>query len=156
MTDDLLRPTVTAPPSGAKPPWRIHSQFWVAFFGGPMPAAVIAYLNARRLRLGQRERMQIVFAGAVSLVMLLVAVYFVPELAASIRMQERPTARLAIRLIGVLLYLVLAKIQSPADRLRNLGNDERYDSLWIAGITAILVLGILQGMLGAAVRMLLR
>ena len=145
MTDDLLRPTVTPPPD-TKPPWRIRSQFWVAFLGGPLPATVIAYLNAGRLRLGRTEKTQIVIAGAVALAVLLVPAYFSSELAAAINTQPRTATRLALRAIGLLLYLVLAKIQRPADRLRVLGMDERYDSLWAPGLAAVIGLGIVQAL----------
>lgn len=47
--DELLQPTVTqAAPSGHLP-WRLHSQFWVAFFGGIPAVTAIAWINARYL-----------------------------------------------------------------------------------------------------------
>ena len=150
MTDELLQPSVTAPPPGARPPWRIRSQFWLAFFGGPLPVTVIAFLNARRLRLGSRERMQIIIAGAIAVAAELTLVYFSPEIAEWMKARQATAGRLTLRFTGMLLYLVLARIQGPADRLRNLGNDVHYDSLWGPGFAAWIGLGIVQAGLVAA------
>ena len=51
--DELFAPTLsqtarTELPPGEKP-WRLNSQFYVAFFGGPLAAGTIGYLNGKRL-----------------------------------------------------------------------------------------------------------
>lgn len=51
MSDDLFTPTITSAVP-AKPPWRVDSLVYPAFFGGPLAAAVLGLLNARRLRVG--------------------------------------------------------------------------------------------------------
>ena len=53
--DGLLRPSLQDAhlpgTHGPRRPWRVGSQFFVAFFGGILPGALIAYLNGRRLGL---------------------------------------------------------------------------------------------------------
>jgi hypothetical protein len=57
---DLFSPSLTRSvrrdlPAGSRP-WRLASQFYVAFFGGPLAAGAIGLLNGKRLGL-PRERL---------------------------------------------------------------------------------------------------
>jgi len=51
-----------------KKPWRLNSQFWIAFFGGVLPLMVIAYLNGKRLHLSGKHLRLIIVVGIVALV----------------------------------------------------------------------------------------
>ena len=46
--DDLLRPTLTRPQTVQKPPYRVSSMGYVAFFGGVLAVTIVALINARR------------------------------------------------------------------------------------------------------------
>ncbi|MGZ5431946.1 MAG: hypothetical protein ACXWH7_03390, partial [Thermoanaerobaculia bacterium] len=104
--DDLLRPTVAASVRKGPLPWRVSSQFWVAFFGGIPAVTAIAFLNARRLGASARRQQWILLAG-------LVAVAAFIALFAWIRGMEdgARTMRIVGRVLAVVLFLVLARIQ---------------------------------------------
>ena len=73
--DDLFSPSLrdrAAIPAGARP-WRLSSQFYVAFFGGPLAAAAIGVVNGRRLGLGTGRLVGIAAAGVGALCLLIAA-----------------------------------------------------------------------------------
>ena len=143
--DDLFTPTISTArrPGALAKPWKLGSQFWVAFFGGPIAAGVIAFLNGRRLALTDRKRRLMLATGA--------AGFFVGIGAAAalkgLDLGGTP-ARLGNQIAGVLAYLVLYRLQRPADRVyvfygsEEKDEDEAYDSLWGPGLAAVFGLGL--------------
>jgi hypothetical protein len=112
-------------------PWRVSSQFWVAFFGGVPAVTAIAFLNARRLGATGRKQGWILLA-AVAAVFVYVALF-----AAMRAMDGAPQLmRIAGRAVAVALYLVLAQIQREDDGRHQVFGSGQYASLWIPGILA--------------------
>lgn len=131
-----LRDRVEVPPG--RRPWRLGSQFYVAFFGGPLAAAAIGVLNGRRLGIGDGGLLAIAAAGLVALGLALV-------LASSLDTGDaRP--RFIFVVAGVATYFVVRQLQKTADdRYRRGRPDEQvYDSLWAPGLAAVLVCGIVS------------
>ncbi|HEX6161223.1 MAG TPA: hypothetical protein VF111_13705 [Thermoanaerobaculia bacterium] len=126
--DDLLQPTVQeeARPRGPLP-WRLQSQFWVAFFGGAFAVTVIALLNAMRLDVDRTKRWLIVVAGLVG--MGLTAVVFLLT-------EHASQSRIGARVVGVVLFLVLRPLQKGADDHHQVFRGGDYASLWGPGIAA--------------------
>jgi hypothetical protein len=141
--DDLFTPTIGAArrPGAFRRPWRLGSQFWVAFFGGPIAAAVIAYLNAQRLGIADRRRLLMLATGAAGFFVGIGAAVAVTSLE-----YGGTAARLGNQIAGVLAYVVLYRLQRPADRVyvfygSSKEDDEAYDSLWGPGLAAVFGLG---------------
>ncbi len=135
--DELLQPTVAAAVP-RKLPWRVSSQFWVAFVGGVPAVTAIAFLNAGRLGATASKRRWIIVAGVVAtIVSLALAAWLVtmPD--------GKRTARIAMRVLAVVLFLVLARIQREDDGRHQVFGSGDYASLWIPGIVASLVSGAL-------------
>ena len=143
MSDPLRSPTLQGHgrqlASGERP-WRIESQFWVAFFGGPLAASAIAFLNCRRLGVAERSRRWVV---AVAVAGLGAAVLFAVGLVAA---DVGSGARLGNQAAGVLAYLPLLRLQKPADRVYRFysekSDEEAYSSLWGPGLAAVFALGL--------------
>jgi hypothetical protein len=138
MPDELLRPTIGADVDLSVRPWRLMSQAYVAFFGGVIAVTMIAWLNARRLGVPARGRWLILLSGlggfglgAVVLQLLTDEVTIVSE------------TRVVIRVIAVLTCLVQLRIQQPMDRAFQL-RGAQYKSLWLPGLAAIVVGGVLE------------
>ena len=138
--DDLLSPSLTQPArrelrEGEKP-WRLGSQFYVSFFGGPLAAAAVGYLNAGRLELPRDRRAAIVAAGVVGFAVAIVVALTVES--------EWTRPRFLLLATGLLAYSATYQLQRSADRLYGLGRDEEsaYDSLWQTGLAVVLVAGI--------------
>jgi hypothetical protein len=132
--DELLQPTVT-PVERRRLPWRVSSQFWVAFFGGIPAVTVIAFLNARRLGSTARKQVWIVVAGIAAAVVFLALAAWIQTLDGG----SRPMGRIAGRALGIVLYLVLAQIQKDDDGRHQVFGGGQYASLWLAGILAIVL-----------------
>lgn len=138
--DPLLQPTISTP--AGRPPWRLMSIGFVAFFGGVIASTVISLVNAGRLGV-PRARPAIAMWGLLGLVVTGVASVFL----------LRPDAdggSVVFRLPAVLVYLAQARLMRPADfgnRLR--GAD--YSSLWLPGLGAVAGFGSLEAALLAAV-----
>ena len=129
--DDLLQPTVT--PAEKRPlPWRVSSQFWVAFLGGVPAVTLIAYLNAGRLGMSASQRRSIVGAGIVAFAMTIFAMVLMAE-------ENRTMVRLAVRVLAVLLYLVFARVQRDDDGRHQVFGSGTYASLWAPGGFAIVL-----------------
>lgn len=143
--NDLLRPSLedrTLPPAGRERPWRLGSQVYVAFFGGPVAVTGIALLNAGRLRLRSTTSVLIAVCGLAGLIATVV-------LAASV--EDLPTyGRRAIALVA---WGGMWWAQRFADRAYGFHarDEEPYASLWIPGAVAV-VLGniVLLLLVGAA------
>ena len=139
--DDLFSPSLSQTaraelPSGERP-WRLNSQFYVAFFGGPLAAGTIGYLNARRLGLPNRQLFAIGAAGLAGFVLAIMLVAMVES--------DFVRPRVAIAGTGVVAFLVARQLQKEADRRYGFGRDEErvYDSLVQTGLAVAFVAGIL-------------
>ena len=143
MSDPLRSPTLQDREprvlSGERP-WRLESQFWVAFFGGPLAASAIAFLNCRRLGVDERTRRWVFAVAAAGLG---AAVLFALGLVAA---DVGSGARLGNQAAGVLAYLPLRRLQKSADRVYRFyeerSDDDAYASLWGPGLAAVFGLGL--------------
>jgi hypothetical protein len=142
QNDDLFAPTLETArrPGERRKPWRLSSQFWVAFFGGPLAIGTIAWFNSHRLELERDARRWIALTAVAGLALgvglALAAGIAVPDLGSG--------GRLASQAAGVLTYGVLHRIQKPADRVYSFYDREGdgYASLKEPGIAAALGFGL--------------
>ena len=132
--DELLRPTVAPPAPRGPLPWRVASQFWVAFLGGVPAVTAIAFLNAGRLGANESKRRWILLAGGVALLLTIALMGWL-----GMTNEHRSTSRIGVRVIAVLLYLVLARIQRDDDGRHQVFGSGEYASLWIPGLVATVV-----------------
>ncbi|HET8775209.1 MAG TPA: hypothetical protein VFP80_15520 [Thermoanaerobaculia bacterium] len=147
--DELLRPTVADAPK-RRLPWRVSSQFWVAFFGGIPAVTGIAFLNARRLGSSARRQQWILVAGLVAMAAFLALFAWLRETDDGAR-----TLRLVARVLAVVLFLVLARIQREDDGRHQVFGSGQYAPLWIPGILAAVISGLLLlGLATVTVRLL--
>jgi hypothetical protein len=143
--DDLFRPTLAGTRARAGTgdrPWRVSSQFFVAFFGGPLAAAVVGILNGRRLGLGPVRLLGMAAAGVAAYAVALGAGVVISGL-------TQRGARLTLVVGGVLTYLVTRRLQEDADRryAAGLGFDDTYASLWLTGLLIVVGVGLPSGLL---------
>jgi hypothetical protein len=143
LPDPLLSPTLqdhARPREPQEKPWRRESQFWVAFFGGPLAAAAIAYLNIRRFGIAAPRTRWIALIAVASLVAA------APIALALVAAGASSGVRLANQIAGVLAYIPLNRLQRSADRVyryySDLPDDESYASLWAPGLAAVIFLGV--------------
>ncbi len=146
---DLFSPTLRdsvprALPTGKKP-WRLASQFWVAFLGGALAVTAIAYINSRRLGMPIAKQRLILLLGVVALLATIGLTYYMLGQGSGSRELSRQV-RIGGRIIAVLLFLAYYQLQKGADRLYNYYTDdeEEYDSLLKPGFAAALGMGLLQ------------
>ena len=150
--DDLFQPSLRGvarkPREEGNRPWRLGSQFYVAFFGGPLAVAAIAWFNAERLGMPSSARRWIPAIGLAGLVASVVA-------AVAIDTDLGGAQRLIVRIAGVAAFGLLYLLQRAPDRVYHAFNegdeDALYDSLWGPGLAATFGLGILQAIILAAV-----
>lgn len=145
--NDLLQPTVAEAVARRKP-WRVSSQFWVAFFGGVPAVTAIAYVNSGRLGMSTGKRRLILIAGVVAAAVSIALALWLVSVT-----DGRRTARLAMQVTAVLLFLVLARIQRDDDGRHQVFGSGEYASLWIPGIVASLLSGIVVVSVAVAVIM---
>lgn len=151
--DDLLQPTVaTHAPRTGPLPFRLGSQFWVAFFGGTIAVTFIALVNAARLRMPVAKRWWIVAVGVLGVLASAGVFYWVE---AGDAKSTGSTLRLAWRVVGVLVYLVLRKIQDRDDDHHTVFGGGEYASMWIPGILACVAGFLTNALLLLGVRSLL-
>jgi hypothetical protein len=143
--DELLRPTI-APAVPRKLPWRVSSQFWVAFFGGVPAVTAIAFLNSRRLGASAGKQRWILVAGAIAL-----AASFALMGWLTVSTEDGRTGRIAVRLLAVVLFLVLARIQRDEDGRHQVFGSGEYASLWLPGILATVISALLLVGIGAVI-----
>jgi hypothetical protein len=136
--DELLQPTV-APAEQRPLPWRVSSQFWVAFLGGIPAVTAIAFLNARRLGVSASKQRWIVLAGVVALA---ISIALMGWLTTSME-DGRRTGRIAVRVLAVVLFLVLARIQRDEDGRHQVFGSGEYASMWLPGILATVISAVL-------------
>lgn len=146
---DLFAPSLTQTrlrelPAGSRP-WRLGSQFYVAFFGGPLAIGAIGFLNGKRLELSQQRLWAIAGAGIAGFLALVAAVAVVID--------PGGHGRVLIAVAGVASFLVIRELQKAPDRLYGLyrDDDDAYDSLWGPGLVAVLVCGIAEASVLVAV-----
>ena len=146
MDPSLLQPTLVNAP--ARPhPWRLGSIFWVAFFGGILPATTLLWLNAERLGAAARKRNLVLLFGAIALaayvgVAVWTGLHWEETMASDSRVRRR-VVREASRVLFVIGYLAQAHLLREDDR-RHETFDGDYASLWGPGLAAVLVLGSIQ------------
>lgn len=150
MSDDtdLFAPSLTQTglrelPAGSRP-WRLGSQFYVAFFGGPLAIGAIGFLNGKRLALSQQRLWAIAGASIAGFLALVVA---------AVVIDPGGRARVLVAVAGVVAFLGIRELQKDPDRLYGLNRDEddAYDSLWGPGLAAVLVCGIAEAIVLVAV-----
>ena len=158
MSDDLLQPSVgAAPREPREKPWRVRSQIWIAFFGGILAVTAIAILNAKRLGMDQRKRWLMAAAGLVAMAILLALWLRLPAATDYVTfLKQGRELRIYARVIAVALFLLFAAMQKRAESQHLVFAGGEYASLWVAGITATFVLGILQLLLVAGTAWLVR
>lgn len=123
----------------------MYSQFLLSFYGGALPLTWIAYQNAGRLGLPRHVQRRIAGTGiAMTLALVATAVALVVNrdlFAAWFGdwSRARTASRLLFRAGGVVLYLVFAAWQKPADRRYAMLGTGEYDSLWRPGFIATVV-----------------
>jgi hypothetical protein len=126
-------------------PWRLSSQFYVAFFGGSLAVATIAWFNAERLGVDRAKKRLIPLVGLGGLVATIAVIEILGggEFGSSQRILGRVVALAA----GGVLY----GLQVSADRVYHAygeGDEEQlYDSLWGPGLAATFGLGIVQALI---------
>ena len=146
--DELLQPTVA--PARARPlPWRVQSQFWVAFFGGVPAVTAIALLNARRLGSSARKQWLILLVGLAGVALFLAFLVLKDS-------SSKTLVRAAGRILAVAIFLVFAWIQRADDRHYQVFGAGDYASLWGPGIAAVIGSIVLLIAVGTAVVMWLR
>lgn len=152
IDDELLQPTVSSEAPRRHRPWRLQSQFWVAFLGGALAGATIAILNAGRLGVPRRTRWMMAGLTAVTIAVLL-ALWLQQPVASSFGTFVRSgrEMRLYSRIAAVALYLVLAAMQRKADARHQVFSVGEYASLWGPGAAAIFIAGTLQTALLAGI-----
>lgn len=133
--EDLFAPSLQeeAPASLRSLPWRVGSQFWPAFFGGSLAVGSLAYVNGRRLGLSRERQRWILISTLAAFLLTLGVLSYVVTLPPNLRVWGRR----ATQALGVVLYLVLARIQQPADRRHQLFGGQ-YARMWGPGFLAVL------------------
>lgn len=109
---ELFRPTVTGTPAYDPAPWRPDSNFYVGFFGGIVPATIIAFLNARRLHAPEAAR-RVLVAGVAALALFALGAYLIGTNVEDAEAARR-YSRLGVRAGGVLVhFLFLSWLKGP-------------------------------------------
>ena len=139
----LFEPTVqdhvARMPGAHELPWRVTSQGYVAFFGGPLAIAIVAVMNAPKLGLPRSDQVKIAVACTVA---------FAAAVALAVTVVGTGTDawRAVFPVFGLAAYAVAAWIQRRADRRwRFRHGDERYESLLPVGIGAVLAARFAEG-----------
>lgn len=143
--DELLRPTLadrSAPVAGAGRPWRLGSQVYVAFFGGVVAVAAVAGVNARRLGMDRTALAVIAGLGLAGLTGTVVLTMAVDDLPAYGR------RAVALAAWGGMWLLQRSRDRNFAYHARD---EEPYASLWLPGLAAVVVGGLLQGLVVYAI-----
>lgn len=152
---DLFSPSLQARDVGYNErPWKLSSQFWVAFLGGTFAIAGLSYFNAKRLKLPPDKLRLVMVVGAVGTIATIGLALYVgmnfDALATSAN--SRQLLRFSSRIAALVTYYLLRRIQEPYDRRFGMfyGNDG-YDSLWKPGLAATFGLGIIQTIIIVAI-----
>jgi hypothetical protein len=149
-TDQLFRASLAGYSAPNKRPWRLDSQFWVAFFGGPVAAGALAWVNAGRLRLSPARRIAVlsIAAGALVLEAVGAAVLAVADIASATWDGDWRVLGLTVQGGGAVAHPFLHRVQRTGDRIfRLVRGDADYASLWRPGLFA----AVGGGLIGIAV-----
>jgi hypothetical protein len=155
--DDLLRPTLDrrfdtsrVGVGAAGRPWNPASLQFVTFFAWPIGAGALYGLNYKRL--GQKRAARFTFAGTAVFTLVVLAAMYALFVSAG-NDADRTNVRLlrlgflAVALVGAVL---LSKHQSGPYRAYELGSGKS-QSLWVAGIVAVLINALVLAALMVAV-----
>lgn len=139
--EDLFQPTIQDAPAAqtGRPPWRLDSLLYASFFAGPIGAAILGWLNSRRLGSEQGSRVALLTGIAVSIAFAIGARVWSQGAADPLAWmgENRTSFRLASRAAGVLVYFVYRTQLTTPHRLYELnapGDEAEFSSLWIPGI----------------------
>jgi hypothetical protein len=140
--DDLFQPALSGrrQETPREYPWRLGSQVYVAFFGGPLAVGGIGAFNAGFLQMPKRAIAAIVATALVAEAAFLV-VYAVAGLDDS--------GRIASTVAGLAAFGVIYLIQRSADRVYHFHTreEEPYQSLFGPGFVAVIAARIFEGVL---------
>jgi len=157
--EELLTPSIGERRAFSGPsPWRVHSQLWVAFFGGVLAVTAIAWVNAGRLRMEPRRRRWIPVIALAALAVILGFWLRRPPTGATFFwwMAGARDIRLYSRIVAVVAYLLYARLQRRDDRAFGFFNPAPYASLWKAGLAATVVLGFVEPFIPAGIAWLVK
>lgn len=112
--------------------------FYVAFFGGVVSLAMIAVANARRHGLGRDARVKVATVVLLGLVAAVVTAVLLDPDARALRYIGRGT--------GLLAFLAIVPLFRASERVYEHRGAE-WASLWGPGLVAVLVGGLVQGVL---------
>lgn len=122
-------------------PWRLGSQLYVGFFGGPLALAAIAWFNSDRLGMPKPRRLLIPLVGLAGFLAMIVA-------AVATEQGVGGSQRLLLSVAGVASFGILFLLQRSPDRVYHAFADgdenQVYDSLWGPGLAATVGFGLLQ------------
>lgn len=128
-------------------PFNLGSLLYVGFFGGPLAVGLIAWIQARRLRLGasvQRLLWVLTLAGVAGVGATVLAVSSVESFA---DLGTNLLFRRANNLWGLLGWMTVDRLLGGADRryaVRDTNDAEPRSSLWMPGLAAVFLLGTAQ------------
>ena len=151
---DLFEPTLQeygSPWQYRDPPWSLDSQLYVAFFGGVLAIAAIAYLNGKRLLLPPSEQRKIIFISVTGFAATIASAILLNTL--DVPDELRPGEigfRMVGRVIAVVTYLFLRRIQKSAFRVYVASTDGELASLWVPGLLAVFGVGLVEGLILSA------
>lgn len=146
--EDLYTPSLegqrTRQVSDARP-WRLGSQFYIAFFGGPLGVGAIAFLNSQRLLQPLKSQILIILCALAGIAGGIAAV-LIGDLDAN---------PLIFRLAGVISWGGMFLVQRGADRHFAIftadDGEDQYEPLWGPGIGASIAGLIISGIILSAV-----
>ena len=135
---DLLTPTLAEhrPRDWSQQlPWRLNSQVFVGFFGGPVAVTIIAVLNGGRLRMPAARLALMAAIGLAGTIAGVLAAGLIDAAAAP---------RLLVQVAGVVTCGPLYLLQRSPDRVHStfsphVDPEDDYDGLWAHGIAAVIV-----------------
>lgn len=128
-------------------PWPLTSQLWVALIGGVVPAVVIAWLNAPRLKLPASARLLLLLVGVLGLALSVgLAMWLIEARSIELPRGKLLMGQLSLRLVGLALFPLLAGIQGGAQR-RYAEAVGVFGRLWAPGLVAVALFSPLSGVL---------
>lgn len=146
--DDLFQPSLKRQASVyVEKPWPLHHQIWVAFFGGTLAITVLAYLNSQRLKMPAVMQRKILLIGLGGVLLTFLVAFGLAGMDLPDYWANNRGVRLAGRVVALLTFVVLRRLQESADRIYRAFHKRRYESLWQAGVVIVLVIGTIQGLI---------
>lgn len=134
MQDELFRPTVRERPATGKPPWRPDSILFPAIVGGPLTAAVLGFLNGRRLALPGPQLAMIAAAGLAG---------FGVRLTVGALVEANAGVRAAGAIVGALVWLVVMAFQKRPFRTFTYQGGDPARLIW-PGLAVFFTVGIAE------------